>query len=245
MLAASAISALALVGTSGAALAQDESPAAQDAETATQGQAHPLHIHSGTCDQLGDIVFPLGEISQELMVHGEAAGDDMVGSMTEQPVALNVTAVAATIDDLTGEDHAINIHRSEEAMGEYIACGDIGGTRIDGNTLVIRLSPLNDSGYIGFGLFREGEDGNTTVYSMLTETESVSAPMEPGAEDPAMESPAAADPAMESPAAEDPAMESPAAEESPSADVTVEITVDGDEDVDVDVEEGTEESPAA
>ncbi len=167
---AGAIATLALPSLGAGALAQDAS-----ASPDIQGQggaaatAHPLHIHSGTCDQLGDVVFPLGEISTDLMVDGSPAGDDSVGSATNEDVELNVTTVAATIDELTSSDHAINIHRSEQAMDEYIACGDIGGTRFNGDSLVIRLNPLNDSGYVGFALLKEAEDGNTTVYSMLTD----------------------------------------------------------------------------
>ena len=211
-LAAGAISVLALVGASPSVLAQQESPAAEspspDGAAAT---AHPLHIHSGTCDQLGDVVFPLGEVSTDLMINGEAAGNDMVGSVTEQDVALNVTVVAATIADLTSNDHAINIHRSEDAMDDYIACGDIGGTLIGGDSLVIRLNPLNDSGYIGFALFQEGDDGNTTVYSMLTDTGAMTGSMD-GATDQSPEGSPAASMAPESMAPESMAPESMAPE---------------------------------
>jgi len=241
---AAAVTATALLASSGIAFAQEESPAAtQDpatnGEAGSSAQAHPLHIHDGSCDQLGDVKFPLGEISTDLMVHGEA-----IGGAEDQEVALNLTLVAATLDDLTGAPHAINIHQSEEDMDTHLACGDITGSVIDGDTLVIRLDELDGSGYLGFALLRQEpeptEDGQvaTAVYSMLTEKDaSMAAPTDPAAGD---------DPATESPAAEDPAMSPAASDEATTDDatVTVEVDVNGD-DVDVEVDDGAEESPAA
>jgi hypothetical protein len=58
ILTVSGMAAFALVG--GLALGQPSS--AQDATPGAMGgtvEAHPGHIHSGTCDELGDVVFPL------------------------------------------------------------------------------------------------------------------------------------------------------------------------------------------
>ena len=266
---AAAVTATALLASSGIAFAQEESPTTEDpasmnGEAEGSAQAHPLHIHDGSCDQLGDVIFPLGEISTDLMIHNEA-----VGGAEDQEVALNLTLVAATLGDLTSAPHAINIHQSEEDMDTHLACGDITGSIIDGDTLVIRLDELDGSGYLGFALLREEpeptDDGQvaTAVYSMLTEKDaSMPAPTDPAAgDDPAAESPAAEDPAMSPPPADDSAAESPATE-SPAADdpamspapedeaatdgatVTVEVEVDG-EGVDVEVDDGAQESPAA
>ena len=35
-----------------------------------------------------------------------------------------------SLDDLLAGDYAINVHESAENIGEYIACGDIGGSDI-------------------------------------------------------------------------------------------------------------------
>jgi hypothetical protein len=32
-------------------------------EANTQAESHPAHIHSGTCDQLGDVVVPLTDLA--------------------------------------------------------------------------------------------------------------------------------------------------------------------------------------
>lgn len=329
---ATAVSAAALLAMSGAAFAQDASPSTdmQDGSSMA-GQLHPIHIHAGTCENLGDVIFPLGDISTDLMVHGEAvasmtdgqsgddqdasantdegteadpnadpdadaeaqpndgegavedaadavgeaatdaqdaaqdaagdvqdaaqdvqdeaqdaqdeaqdAADDMRhGETLDQNIALNVTAVDASISDLTAENHSINIHQSADAMDVYIACGDIGGTVIEDDTLVIRLDEQSDSNYVGVALLKEGEDGNTVVYSMLTQ------------KDDDVQSPAP-DPTPTPEPAESPAADGTTgdAEATDDPDITVEVTVEGDpEDVDVEVqgtdEEQPEESPAA
>jgi hypothetical protein len=68
-----------------------------------EGGEHPAHIHSGTCDDLGDVVFPL-----ENVVEGSSE-----------------STVEASIDDILAADHAINVHLSADEMDVYVACGEI------------------------------------------------------------------------------------------------------------------------
>ena len=63
----------------------------------------PAHIHSGTCAELGDVVYPLTNVE---------------GGTSE-------TDVAAPLEDLLADDFAVNVHRSEADIGTYVACGDI------------------------------------------------------------------------------------------------------------------------
>lgn len=63
----------------------------------------PAHIHAGSCDELGDVVYPL-----------EDAG--------ESP---STSTVDATLEELVDGDFAINVHESAEALENYIACGSI------------------------------------------------------------------------------------------------------------------------
>jgi hypothetical protein len=65
---------------------------------------HPAHIHSGTCDALGDVVYPLTDV-------------DATGA--------SLTDVDTTVADLQAAPHAINIHLSADEIGTYVACGDI------------------------------------------------------------------------------------------------------------------------
>lgn len=73
-------------------------------EGATGG--HPVHIHFGTCDNLGEVAAPLTDI-------------DGTG--------MSETTVGLTIDELTGEEYAINAHESAANITNYVACGDITG----------------------------------------------------------------------------------------------------------------------
>jgi hypothetical protein len=66
----------------------------------------PAHIHSGTCAELGDVVHPLTNVE---------------GGASE-------TTVVAPLADLQTGDFAINVHESEEAIQNYVACGDIPAT---------------------------------------------------------------------------------------------------------------------
>ena len=156
---------------------------------------HPAHIHSGTCDAIGDVVFPLENVASEGMMGTPMAGDDdsgmseaegtpMAGSddeemagddedmtgddsdMMGEVVAMSTTTVDASLDDILAAEHAINVHESAEAIDVYIACGEITGTA-DNGQLQIALEELNDSGYTGEAMLMDNGDGTTTVDVML------------------------------------------------------------------------------
>ena len=174
VLATPGLAALALAG----GLAFGQVGSAQDATPAgTPGMgemAHPGHIHAGTCDQLGDVVFPL-----EDAVYGGAMGTPMAGmdSMMATPgagmgggrVAQSTTEVEASLDDILAAEHAINFHESAENIQNYIACGDITGTA-EGGMLEIELEELNDSGYEGRATLEDNGDGTTQVTVELMHT---------------------------------------------------------------------------
>lgn len=65
---------------------------------------HPVHIHLGTCDALGEVAAALTDID----ANGESETD-----------------VELTIDELTSSEYAINAHESVENIANYVACGDI------------------------------------------------------------------------------------------------------------------------
>ncbi len=168
ILTVSGMAAFALVG--GLALGQPSS--AQDATPGAMGgmmEAHPGHIHAGTCDELGDVVFPLEDATYGGMGMGTPmAGMDM-GSMATpgagmmgDEVARSVTEVEASLDDILAAEHAINFHESAENIENYIACGDLTGTPEDG-ALEVELEELNDSGISGRAMLEDNGDGTTTV----------------------------------------------------------------------------------
>ncbi len=139
-----ALMALALVVPTGAA--QETEP------------PHPVHIHSGTCDELGDVVVPLNDVVvPEGTVSGPAAEHpvmDSGGNRIDMP-----------LQEIIDGGHAINVHLSADQIDTYIACGNIGGIvnqreNGDSKELLIPLGELNGSGYAGIAWL--GEDGDAT-----------------------------------------------------------------------------------
>jgi plastocyanin len=134
--------------------------AAQDDEA----EVHPAHIHTGTCVELGDVVFPLTDIAH---IGGDAAS---TGAASAIPVKSGVTVVDMPLQDIVDGGHAINVHLSSEEIDTYIACGDIGGavTTDEGeeeSELIIGLGELNDSGHTGIAwLGAEGDQTRIAVH---------------------------------------------------------------------------------
>ncbi|MEA2525250.1 MAG: hypothetical protein QOF73_2477 [Thermomicrobiales bacterium] len=68
---------------------------------------HPAHIHTGTCDDLNpNPLFPLENVD----ANGKSE-----------------TTVDVGMAELTGGGFAINLHKSQQEIGVYTACGNIGG----------------------------------------------------------------------------------------------------------------------
>ncbi len=167
--------------------AQESNPAGEEPGAAAGNIPHPAHIHSGTCAELGDVVFPLTDVavadpnaspeaSPSLALASTAVASPVVASPvaspqvgTEGAVAESSTEVAASLDDILAEEHAINVHESAENIGNYIACGDLTGTATDGQ-LTIGLQELNNSGYTGEAHLQDNGDGTTTVTVYVTFT---------------------------------------------------------------------------
>lgn len=144
----------ALVFAATSASAQQATPGASPV---AMPAGHPAHIHSGTCDTLGEVVYPLNP----------AAGNPAARSGAI-PVELSVSRVEASLQTILGSPHAINVHESSENIGTYIACGDVAGT-VAGQDLFVGLGELNDSGESGIAWLHDNGDGSTTVSVFLAE----------------------------------------------------------------------------
>jgi plastocyanin len=173
--------------------------------------SHPAHIHSGTCDNLGDIVAPLGDVT-------ELTAGESFGVPTAVLVKESETDVELPLGDILAAPHAINVHESAEAIQNYIACGDIGGRVIDGD-LVIGLRELNDSGHHGVAVL-EGDDDGTDVTVYLAEEGSGAETEQDAATDAA---PAATDAPATAAPAETPADAAQGADAPAVAEVPVDI----------------------
>ncbi|MCI0874310.1 MAG: hypothetical protein J4N79_08565, partial [Chloroflexi bacterium] len=88
------------------------------------GIGQPIHIHSGSCDDLGGVVYPL----------------------TSLDAGMSATTVDVSISSLLSGRFAVNAHKSGPEASVYVACGDL-PKRAD--VLTIALSELNSSGQSG------------------------------------------------------------------------------------------------
>lgn len=173
---------------------------------------HPIHIHTGTCDNLGDVVFPLTDV--KLNTAGETFGSPAI------PVEESETEVAVTLNDLLSSPHAINIHESTDAIQNYIACGNIGGRVVDGD-LEIGLREVNGSGHYGVAKL-DGDDDHVEVEIYLAWDSEQAGGDKAAADDAAAPADATAAPAATdaAPAATE---EAPAEAAAPAADTPVDI----------------------
>jgi hypothetical protein len=168
-------------GLSQQTLAQDSTPATHDHGSMDASADHPAHIHFGTCAELGDIAFPLDNLTSG----GGAAtpeGDDVAtpdASLATDSEggegATSTTDVEASLDDIIAGGHAINVHESVENIQNYIACGDVTGTAT-GGVLEVELAELNASGYSGTATLTDNGDGTTTVEVTVQHGESGATP---------------------------------------------------------------------
>jgi len=156
---------------------------------------HPAHIHSGSCTELGDVVYPLTDVSSaDMTLSGTPMAGDMMGTPASMemmgtptpdmmmmaspamgsPAAManetSVTTVEAALTDLTAGGYAVNVHESAENIGNYIACGNIGAMAGTADVSVT-LDPLNDSGFSGTATLHDNGDDTTTVTIELKHSE--------------------------------------------------------------------------
>jgi hypothetical protein len=73
------------------------------------GGTHPWHVHIGTCASGGGI-----------------AGDPSAYPPLRPDTNGSASAVAhLTVQLIPGDDYHVNVHRSPEALGEIVGCGDL------------------------------------------------------------------------------------------------------------------------
>ncbi len=141
-----------------------EGASASAAATQTVSGPHPAHIHGGSCATLGDVVYPLNNVGGEITVDGTPVAEPKVlGAESAVTVAVSVTVLDTMLFSIRSGEFAINVHESEENIGNYIACGDVGGAMI-GDDLIVGLRPLNNSGMAGVAVLHG--DGTKTVVTV-------------------------------------------------------------------------------
>jgi plastocyanin len=117
------------------------------------------HIHAGTCDELGIVVYSFPDLTTYRLDEGEEAG---VGA-----IELITGTTQTPLSGLFGEPFSVHVHESAQNKQTYIACSDIGSrpgepwTESEGLTL--RAVEQRGSGYSGFTTLRPTADGGTQV----------------------------------------------------------------------------------
>jgi len=136
---------------------------AQDDEPAVAG--HPAHVHVGTCAELDpNPLVPLTDVTVPLVGddNDQAPTSEDIRGALDQPLVETSTSddldTDVEFDQLFETSHAINIHESAENIGNYIACGDIGGV-VTNDEAFVPLYTQNDSGYFGVAKISKDGDG--------------------------------------------------------------------------------------
>ena len=158
-----AVAPAALVG------AQDATPAGSMAGMGMSAVGMPNHLHNGSCDNLGDVVFPLTDLVEPSAApaSGDTMATPMASAMTAAgiPVRAASTRVSMPLSEIISGGHAIQIHKSAEEITFYIACGDIAGTPTKDGDLFIGLKEQNNSGDSGVAWFHP--DGADTIVTIM------------------------------------------------------------------------------
>ncbi|MBL8128257.1 MAG: hypothetical protein JNM64_11510 [Chloroflexia bacterium] len=182
LLAAGALAATTLIAVTFSTLAQDATPVADTPAAATPvavAQAatpeavapaatpeavavtpRPVHIHSGDCTNLGEVVMPLTDLVPAV---SDPVGQAELATTAES----SYTNVPLALADILAAPHAINVHLSADQIGTYIACGEIGGAVDPTGAVIIGLREVNNSGFTGIAFLQPGIDGLSTDVSVF------------------------------------------------------------------------------
>jgi plastocyanin len=144
--------------------ASNEQAAASSAAGAV-GNLEPVepsrlaHIHAGTCEELGIVVYSFPDLRTYRLEESEEAGVgaiELISGTTQVPLG-----------ELFGEPFSVHVHESSQNKQTYIACSDIGGRPADpwseSDGLTLRAVEQRGSGYRGFTTLRPAVDGGTQV----------------------------------------------------------------------------------
>lgn len=121
------------------------------------------HIHAGTCDELGIVVYALSDLRSYRLDPSDEASDgttEMIVGTADVPLA-----------DIFAEPFSIHVHQDAQNKQIYLGCADVGGrppepwTEADG--LALELVEQADSGYSGFVSLEPAANGGTFLSLFL------------------------------------------------------------------------------
>ena len=118
----------------------------------------PAEIVSGSCESPGE---PIAALTALTTAEGEAQGQ---GTAIE--AERSYTSIPIAIEALLAGQTSVRAFLSPEALETEVACGEIGGVPSEGGSLVVKLSPRNDSGFTGI-VYLSPEDVGATGVSVF------------------------------------------------------------------------------
>lgn len=125
---------------------------------------HPARIHTGTCEELGGVAFPLNGVGASVdLENAPIPTPSVVNEESAYQVMVGETTIDGSLDDLLAADHAVMIYESDEAM-DAIACGNLGGAMM-GDSLITGLAESGHAGHLGFAIFEPS--GEQTVVTVI------------------------------------------------------------------------------
>ncbi|MFN8592321.1 MAG: hypothetical protein U0031_12750 [Thermomicrobiales bacterium] len=139
----------------------------------------PAAIVSGSCTAPGETIATLTGLDTSA---GEAKGQ---GSAIE--AERSYTTVPLPLDDLLAGQTSVSVSLSPDAPDTVIACGDLGGVVSEGGSLVVKLSPRNDSGFTGIAFLGSSDPGTTGISVFLAGERTVAETRELAAATPSVE----------------------------------------------------------
>ena len=141
---------------------------AQTAAHAADG--HPARIHDGTCEATGRVADQLTGVGATVSLEGTPIPEPTTaGTAPFANIEFSVTTIPDALDHLVNDPHAIVIYESDEAMDHVIACGNVGGVRLEQGDLVAWLAAHQESGANGFAILHDEGGTATTVTIYLDE----------------------------------------------------------------------------
>ncbi len=150
---------------------------AQDATPVADGAAAGIlnHIHDGTCENLGGVVAPLSNLvfndegaagEGDMAAATPMAATPMAAMASSVPVAVSVTNIELTLDELLAAPHAFNAHDPSDPS-VYIACGNVTGTPDEQGNLFVGVAEDNDSNLSGVVWLLDDGTGAGTVVTVF------------------------------------------------------------------------------
>jgi hypothetical protein len=143
-----------------------EAPAAEPnvapLPTATPVVGRPVHVHTGTCDDLSR--EPRYNLTDLATPNGTPEG------ASEATVAETAfTVIDVPLDELLAGDWSITAHRDRKDAWVYVACGELGGPRDADGRIAAGLREQNGSGLTGIAyLVSDPEDPERTRVAART-----------------------------------------------------------------------------